>query len=418
MCGLVTVVSKQKNGMFHSDMKVFTEMLFADQLRGSDGTGIIYNKNKEIKTLKAAVASSDFVNHNMYDKAVKDIVHSGNFVVGHNRAATKGKLVHENTHPFREKHITLVHNGTLSWHKELADVEVDSHAICISMAERGLKETLKKIYGAYALIWVDNKKKTLNFIRNNQRPLYVIETKDLFIFVSEPKMAEWILDRNNQKIKSIREVPIHTLFQFEFGTWDKYEEQKIEIYTPPTFQTGNYNGKIVPYTGKKEDKLVDTNPQIGDIIEFIPVEIDAEQDTKIHGEFEDKKTGELIEVVWWTKNKEEAQAEIKEQVMEGRVSHTVHKPSTKTRYFIVTAVSKPEVVKGNLGISNNKLLIIESDFDRMSNKCSCCSVIYDKKYIKEHIKDCNFDIRHDSVSFTCPDCTDWLVNGYQNYRGV
>ena len=48
-------------------------MLFADQLRGAHGTGIIYNQGNKIKTLKAPVASSDFVNDKAYDKAESEI---------------------------------------------------------------------------------------------------------------------------------------------------------------------------------------------------------------------------------------------------------------------------------------------------------------------------------------------------------
>lgn len=424
MCGLVTIVSKQKNGIFHGDMKIFTEMLFADQLRGGDGTGIFYNKGKELKVLKAPIGSSDFVNDALYHKATVEIIKSGNFVVGHNRSATKGKLSYANTHPFREKHITLVHNGTLHYHKELADTEVDSHAICISIADRGIKETLKKIYGAYALIWFDNKQKTLNFIRNSQRPLFIVETANLFILISEKKLAEWILDRNKEYIISTKEVPINTLHQFEVGNWKKYETEYINSFQSqfpnqgyvPQSSPGN---KIVPFTEKK-DYIDDKNINIGSKISFVPMSVDKDLGVKLIGAYKNKQTGETIEVKYWTRTIEDAENYLKVPVLSGIISHISYKPSSSTKSYIMKDIEIPE--NKSLGLSFNERPVTEADLDSLGDGCSCCTVTHSKTFIKAHLKECIIEEdkhKANKLIYTCPDCTDWLQNnsGMNQYGG-
>ena len=403
------MVSKQDSGIFHSDMKIFTELLFADQLRGGDGTGIVYNNGKRLNILKAPIGSSDFVISPQYDRATSAIIKGSNFVIGHNRAATKGKIDQDSTHPFKHKHITLVHNGTLTYHKDLADVEVDSHAITISIAEIGLKETLKKISGAYALIWTDSNKKTLNIIRNSQRPLYVVETDFLFLFVSESKLAEWILDRNRHKITSIKEVPIHTLFQFEFDHWNKYETQKIDVYSGPLFLQQNKSTSITPYNEAPKTPT-ETSPKIGDKIVFSPSTVDTDGGIKLLGKLEDKKTKEVIDVRFWTNDINRANELVKETMLEGVISHIAYNPSKHSKYYILGKCNKLSNEANVVGKSSNGIYILESDMKKLITTCNCCRQKLDKTYIKDHISECDFDIKDSIVEYSCPDCTDWMHN--------
>lgn len=238
MCGLVGVISKNKTGMLESHCVMFTQLLYADQLRGNDGTGMFFNSKlgePNINTLKYHAPSSEFVDSKEYDTAIRVAFKQGNFLVGHNRSATKGKINQECTHPFREKHITLVHNGTLLSHKELnKDYEVDSRAICYSIAKRGYKETLKTIEGAFALIWFDSKEGTLNICRNVQRPLHIIETPDCYIISSELELGQWIAKRNSKFITKSFSVEVETLYKFDIKDMSKFETEKVDYrkYTP------------------------------------------------------------------------------------------------------------------------------------------------------------------------------------------
>lgn len=215
MCGIVGLIAKKKNGFFTGDTKTFLDMLVIDQLRGTDGTGLFYN-NKDDGTAhfaKAPVTASYFIEYDVCDKAAKAITNKATFVVGHNRAATKGKLTTECTHPFQEDHITLVHNGTLPSYDNLAKkARLDSHAIAIHMAENSAKETLKEIDGAFSLVWYDEKTKTLHFSRNYQRPLNIIETDRYWVLSSEPEIAKCALERGKVKVIDVKEVETKKLY--------------------------------------------------------------------------------------------------------------------------------------------------------------------------------------------------------------
>src|SRR5688500_5153933 len=195
MCGIVGVISKRKNGLFHSDIDIFTDLLFADQLRGAHGTGMFYDVDGVGHAFKGPMPSSSFLRSEKIGPVFNTVVQKSNFLIGHNRHATKGGVSFDSTHPFIEGETVLIHNGTLPSHKHIKDVEVDSHAICHSINEIGHIETLKKIDGAFALVWFDGNTKKLHFIRNTERPLHIVETDDLIVMSSEAGLVEWILKR-------------------------------------------------------------------------------------------------------------------------------------------------------------------------------------------------------------------------------
>lgn len=292
MCGLVGLISKSTAGFIHNDVDIFTEMLYADQLRGSHGTGIFFNSalgKKSINTLKAPMKSSEFIAHKKYEDATISIAKNSNFVVGHNRAATRGKLNTECTHPFREKHITLVHNGTLNTQKELhATAEVDSHAICHSMAEIGSAETLKKIDGAFALIWFDSREGTLNLCRNIQRPLNIIETTNFYLICSELELGLWIAKRNNVHVVKNFEVEPRKLYSFKIDGMSKFEVKDVEYKSFTTKSSndwfgGKYKGKyndFFDFGDEHKGKETTKTPEIykiGDKIKFQASHIIFEQ---------------------------------------------------------------------------------------------------------------------------------------------
>jgi hypothetical protein len=234
MCGIVGVIVKQKNGFTQKEIDMFTQLLYADAVRGVDGTGIFYNSKKNkghIKSLKGAFTSSLFINTKQFKEATTTFFNESNFIIGHNRSATRGKVNFDCTHPFKEQHINLVHNGTLTSHKELHDdkeVEVDSHAICHSIANKGAEETLKDINGAFALVWFDAKEKTLNMCRNTQRPLNIIETPTSWIICSELELGLWILKRNNVLVIKSEEIATETLIQFNIEDMTKMLSKKVQ----------------------------------------------------------------------------------------------------------------------------------------------------------------------------------------------
>lgn len=204
MCGIVAVVSKYQAGLTKQECDIFDSLLFIDQLRGADSTGVfMVEKDGDVSLAKEACNSTEFRTKPEYKTMLGDAFRKGLALVGHNRAATKGVISDENAHPFVvDDNITLVHNGTLFNHKELADTEVDSNAIAHVIYEEGddVEKAMQRINGAYALVWSNFKEGTLNFLRNTQRPLHWMETSSAWIWASEENMLWWIASKYNLKL--------------------------------------------------------------------------------------------------------------------------------------------------------------------------------------------------------------------------
>lgn len=236
MCGLVGLICKSTYGFNTADRDVFKQMLFADTLRGSDATGAFaVNKYGNIRGVKQAIAAPWFINSAKYTEFEKDMLFDI-FLVGHNRKATHGdKTNTQNAHPFLVDPIILVHNGMISNHGELGaeKADVDSLSVANSLAKNGVVETLKKVEGAYTFIWYNIDEKKLYFIRNEQRPLAILETANGYALSSEPGLGFWVLSRNNQKVDNVKAVEPSTLYSVSLDNPKEIHEEKLDLTKPP-----------------------------------------------------------------------------------------------------------------------------------------------------------------------------------------
>lgn len=228
MCGLVGRAGVLKA----EDERVFKTLLLLDYFRGQDSTGVaVVSKKGKVDVLKIADDPIMLFNQVDYDNTVVGI--SDAIWMGHNRAATVGSTTRANAHPFKCKHITGMHNGTLE-KSSFFDIGsrleneygTDSETIFQHIAKYGVDETVKRLQGAWALIWYDAKTETLNMLKNDKRPLFLCYTErdgtKLLTWASEYKMivaaremsntddGELILDEEGYGFFPLPDDTLHT----------------------------------------------------------------------------------------------------------------------------------------------------------------------------------------------------------------
>mgnify|MGYP001564862632 FL=1 len=237
MCGIVGYISVSKKGIQAFESRLFEELIIASSVRGRDATGIFkVDKRGNVFSIKgqgnpfALFQASNYNSFHISQK--KEVIKT---LVGHNRFATSGDKSVKNAHPFLHGNIMLVHNGTVEEHSPLLrkdSPETDSDALCKSIDQIGLEKTLRIAWGPMAIVFFNKKESTLNFYRNNGRPLYVCSiTKNMdYVFASEKPMLEWILDRNfNFKSqKEVSEIPAYTLVSINLNSGQR-KQQPIDV---------------------------------------------------------------------------------------------------------------------------------------------------------------------------------------------
>lgn len=232
ICGLVGMAGN----ICSLDKKMFREMLILDQVRGLDSTGIaLINNVKDEKTNRRFVVDKEVgPPSNLWDWGSSPILdHRGiipgwpKIIIGHNRAATTGKIVAENAHPFIMGDIVGAHNGSLRVWNDLEgakNYDVDSKAIFNDIDINGIEHTWKSFTGAAALVYWNDKEETLNFIRNDERPLVFAEgeKRNIMYWASESWMIQVAANRNGVKLHTdkdgktiFRSCPEHILHTYK-----------------------------------------------------------------------------------------------------------------------------------------------------------------------------------------------------------
>lgn len=243
---------KENNGLWGKHESSFHQMLYADTLRGEDSTGLIgVERDTTFHIMKDASEAVFFLQQWWGSQIQKDMYKAGKAYIGHNRKKTVGAVSDKTAHPFVVGDtFAMVHNGTLLNHTALANTEVDSHALAMVLHEALQKEdrvdalgkTLSKVRGAYAVAAYDQTQNQVMLVRNSERPLGIIETDDMWVFASEPLMAQWILARNGYMATKMKfvEIPEHEAFMFDLDK-SKLLRHKLEVkkavvpvYTPTT----------------------------------------------------------------------------------------------------------------------------------------------------------------------------------------
>ena len=207
MCGIIGYINYAKTINERKKFAAFLKQaIHCDTLRGHHGTGVLGVDDKgKMSMYKRDLSGHDFIE---LQKA-KDIIDSTDnvFAVAHNRWATRGTASNENTHPFQHGDITLFHNGTVtnihSLSKEKFNVDSDGVSYLINQNDMDYKSILEEFEGGYSLVFYNEFDNTLNFARNEEKPMAFIKLDTgSYIFGSEIGMIEWLAKRNGLVIES------------------------------------------------------------------------------------------------------------------------------------------------------------------------------------------------------------------------
>lgn len=250
MCGLVGMIVKNVNGAISSDADIVEQLLYIDALRGEDSTGVcLFENDGDIRVIKEAQPADYFLRSKEWLSLRTAFVTRGKAILGHNRKATVGKTNDDNAHPFViEDRYVFMHNGTLHSHKHLADVEIDSHALGIHLTKcegdpKKIEEALSTVYGAYACVWIDQKKEHIYLLKNKERPLFLAETSSGLIYASEPMFIYAAALRNKLKVEKCTEIENDTLYTIDVSKYGhSMTEDKLTVKKSTPLTTKQHGG--------------------------------------------------------------------------------------------------------------------------------------------------------------------------------
>lgn len=252
MCGIVGGMSSTLN---QGELTKIKGLMVMSCFRGMYGSGsmvVVPSKKKtlQILTHKTELCAAELM---CEEEFLQHISGSPKIVITHARAPTKGDNSLPNVHPHRSKHITGVHNGTMHriMDKPVGADDSDSAAVFAAIADHGVEAFVKESRGAYSLVWIDAKDGTLNFLRNDQRPMvmasvgYQDNCRTMF-FASELGMLHYVLKREGMKVEDVLfETPkAWQHVRYPLDVKHKIEPLELKQYEDPV--KASYSG---PYSG-------------------------------------------------------------------------------------------------------------------------------------------------------------------------
>lgn len=197
MCGIAGVMSAY---LSPGEIKTFKDLMVVSTLRGKWGSGVLAvptNPKKPVDYIRSLDSGCEIVETKQFDELVKP---KTAVLLGHCREPTRGGYTLNFMHPHKADHIVGVHNGTMDMVARVPVTEgkSDSKMVFEAIRDFGPQYFVENSKGAYALVWIDAKTDTINFLRNDQRPLYFAHIEGIegtVYWASEASMLSFVLSR-------------------------------------------------------------------------------------------------------------------------------------------------------------------------------------------------------------------------------
>lgn len=176
----------------------------------------------------------------------------------------------KNAHPFDFDTLVGVHNGTLHNKHSLLDsrdFQVDSENLYHHLEMKGLDDLLATMRGAWSLVWWDKTDETLNFLRNNERPMWIMASTDgeVMLWASELPMLELMMDHSTIKwdVPRMTKIDHHYSFKIE---QDRKLQAPVVTYKPSTAPQPYYQGQQGNFpsgqSGKSTSQISETKTTV------------------------------------------------------------------------------------------------------------------------------------------------------------
>lgn len=229
MCGIVAVFGD----ISIKAEQAFKQMLIMDAVRGIDSTGVaVISRTGDVSICKEVGHPFYVLESDRFEKAMRG---NQKALIGHNRAATTGRIIRKNAHPFETKNLVGVHNGTITSKFDIPGhllYDTDSEALYNHIDEKGVAETIPLVSGAWSLVWYDTEYDEVHLLRNAERPMCYAFTKDkktLFL-ASEMWMILAACARNGIEVEGINETQVDVHYTYELpASFTAFKDPTTEV---------------------------------------------------------------------------------------------------------------------------------------------------------------------------------------------
>lgn len=239
MCGIVGIYNNREAS------KLAYLCLYALQHRGQESAGIATSDGENIYQYRDMGLVADLFKEDTLEML------KGTSAIGHVRYSTTGGSERKNAQPFvigyRGGTIALAHNGNLTNATELRDYledkgsifqsSMDSEAIMHLIAtsgkkdlKDGIKSALKKVKGAYSLVFLDEKNMIAVRDPHGYRPLVLGKVGDSFVVASETCALDLIDAEYLREIEPGEMLVINEHGPVSYFPFDKPEKHSFCIF--------------------------------------------------------------------------------------------------------------------------------------------------------------------------------------------